>query len=178
MKKYLFALPALLFPYALLFGLHCLLSGFLMESVFRNNGYLLIFALFLYGVFAFVCTAALCAALVLKKTDACRVARLNLIVKFCQVPAYVLIFVLGALTFVSVWGIGFAVVFFLHDAASIFMSGLLGSAAVVRGRAEGKIPGRKAVLYAVGQFLFCIDLVACALLYVRVRGKRPEAEGE
>ena len=45
-----------------------------------------------------------------------------------------------------------------------------------RAGAEGRIPRRDAVLYAIGQFLFCIDIAACILLYLRVRGKRLPAE--
>ena len=61
MKKYLLALPIFLFPYSLLFGLYCLYTGFLMESVFQNNGYLLILALFLCTLVSLAFTGALCA---------------------------------------------------------------------------------------------------------------------
>ena len=57
--KYIFALPLILFPYTLLLGLYCLYSGFLMESVFGNNGYLLLFVLFLCAVAAFCFTLPL-----------------------------------------------------------------------------------------------------------------------
>lgn len=38
-------------------------------------------------------------------------ARLNMIVKLVHIPAYIAIFLLGAVMLVSVWGIGFTIVF-------------------------------------------------------------------
>lgn len=176
MKKYLLALPIFLFPYSLLFGLYCLYTGFLMESVFQNNGYLLILALFLCTLASLAFTGALCARSLAKKTDAAEMAKLNMIVKLVHIPAYIAIFLLGAVMLISVWGIGFTIVFFLHDVAAIAMTGFIGAVAVVRAGAEGRILRRDAVLYAIGQFLFCIDIAACILLYLRVRGKRLPAE--
>ena len=176
MKKYLLALPIFLFPYSLLFGLYCLYTGFLMESVFQNNGYLLILALFLCTLVSLAFTGALCARSLAKKTDAAEMAKLNMIVKLVHIPAYIAIFLLGAVMLISVWGIGFTIVFSLLDVAAIGMTGFIGAVAVVRAGAEGRILRRDAVLYAIGQFLFCIDIAACILLYLRVRGKRLPAE--
>lgn len=176
MKKYLLALPIFLFPYSLLFGLYCLYTGFLMESVFQNNGYLLILALFLCTLVSLAFTGALCARSLAKKTGAVEMARLNMIVKLVHIPAYIAIFLLGAVMLISIWGIGFTIVFFLHDVAAIAMTGFIGAVAVVRAGAEGRVPRQYAVLYAIGQFLFCIDIAACILLYLRVRGRRPSLE--
>lgn len=176
MKKYLLALPIFLFPYSLLFGLYCLYTGFLMESVFQNNGYLLILALFLCTLVSLAFTGALCARSLAKKTGAVEMARLNMIVKLVHIPAYIAIFLLGAVMLISIWGIGFTIVFFLHDVAAIAMTGFIGAVAVVRAGAEGRVPRQYAVLYAIGQFLFCIDIVACILLYLRVRGRRSSLE--
>lgn len=176
MKKYLLALPIFLFPYSLLFGLYCLYTGFLMESVFQNNGYLLILALFLCTLVSLAFTGALCARSLAKKTGAVEMARLNMIVKLVHIPAYIAIFLLGAVMLISIWGIGFTIVFFLHDVAAIAMTGFIGAVAVVRAGAEGRISRQYAVLYAIGQFLFCIDIAACILLYLRVRGRWPSLE--
>ena len=54
MAKYVLSLPVILFPYTLLFALCCLYTGFLMEPVFQNNGYLLLLALALCFVVAAV----------------------------------------------------------------------------------------------------------------------------
>ena len=161
MKKYLLALPIFLFPYSLLFGLYCLYTGFLMESVFQNNGYLLILALFLCTLVSLAFTGALCAWSLAKKTDAAEMAKLNMIVKLVHIPAYIAIFLLGAVMLISVWGIGFTIVFFLHDVAAIAMTGFIGAVAVVRAGAEGRVfrgasPARTTS--------FAVRLVDCTVL--------------
>ena len=167
--KYIFALPLILFPYTLLLGLYCLYSGFLMESVFGNNGYLLLFVLFLCAVAAFCFTLPLCLVSLAKRADGRGMALLNMVVKLCHIPAYIAIFFLSLLFLISIWGIGFVVVFALYDFAAIGMSGAVGAVAACRCAAEGKIGKRGAVLYAACQFLFCIDVFFCVKLYRRAR---------
>ena len=167
--KYIFALPLILFPYTLLLGLYCLYSGFLMESVFGNNGYLLLFVLFLCAVAAFCFTLPLCLVSLAKRADGRGMALLNMVVKLCHIPAYIAIFFLSLLFLISIWGIVFVVVFVLYDFAAIGMSGAVGAVAACCCAAEGKIGKRGAVLYAVCQFLFCIDVFFCVKLYRRAR---------
>ena len=140
--KYIFALPLILFPYTLLLGLYCLYSGFLMESVFGNNGYLLLFALFLCAVAAFCFTLPLCLVSLAKRADGRGMALLNMVVKLCHIPAYIAIFFLSLLFLISIWGIVFVVVFALYDFAAIGMSGAVGAVAACRCAAEGKIGKR------------------------------------
>ena len=99
MKKYLLALPIFLFPYSLLFGLYCLYTGFLMESVFQNNGYLLILALFLCTLVSLAFTGALCARSLAKKTDAAEMSKLNIIFKLFYIPSFISIFFLFYIAF-------------------------------------------------------------------------------
>ncbi len=174
MGKYFLALPVLLFPYSLFLGMYCLYTPAIMEKVFFNNGYLLIAAVFVCGVVAFFFSFLLALLALLKKKEGLSMARLNMIVKLCQIPAYLVIFVLGSMFFVTVFGIGFTVFFFLFDCAAIGMTGLIGAVSVFRAFAEKKLTKKEGIVFALLQFIFVADIVACILLFVRLRKRAGE----
>lgn len=177
--KYLLCIPIILFPYTLLFALHCMYTGFLMESLFAGNGYLLLAAVALYGVIAFLFCVLLCALSFAKKWNAAVLARCNMIIKLCQIPAYLAIFVLGIVFSISIFGIPFVLLFSLCDIAAIVMSGLIGVVACYGTFAEKRMPRSDAIVYALCQFLFCVDVVVCVMLYVcALRGDRSGRERE
>lgn len=166
--KYLLSVPIILFPYTLLFALYCLYTGLFMES-FANNGYLLLAAVVLCGATAFAFCVVFCALSLAKRWCASEMARWNMIVKLCQIPAYIAIFVLGACFLISIFGIPFVLLFTLCDIAAIIMSGLIGGVAAFAAFSEKKLSRSDAIVYAFCQFLFCVDIVFCILLYIRIK---------
>lgn len=54
MKKALLLLPGALFPYGLLFSLYCVFTGFLMETVFSGNIFVLLFYLLVFFIVALI----------------------------------------------------------------------------------------------------------------------------
>lgn len=176
--KYLLCLPVVLFPYLMLFALYCLYSGFLMESLFANNGFLLLAVVALCGAVAFLFDVVLCALSLAKGWGSAGTARCNMIVKLCQIPAYLVIFVLGVCFFITIFGIPFVLLFTFCDIAAIVMSGLIGAAAAYAAFTEKRLSRSDAIVYALLQFVFCVDIVLCVMLYRRaVRGKITHREG-
>lgn len=174
--KYFLALPVLLFPYSLFLGMVCLYTPAVMETVFFNNGYLLIAAIAAYAFVAFVFSCVLALLALRKKEAGFSMAWLNMIVKLCQVPAYCVIFVLGCIFFVTVLGIGFTIFFFLFDCVAIGMTGLIGAVSVFRAFAEKKLTKKECIVFALLQFVFVADIVACILLFVRLCERRAGEE--
>ena len=176
--KYLLCLPVVLFPYLMLFALYCLYSGFLMESLFVNNGFLLLAAVALCGAVAFLFDVVLCALSLAKGWSSVGTARCNMFVKLCQIPAYLAIFVLGICFFITIFGIPFVLLFTFCDVAAIVMSGLIGAAAAYAAFTEKRLSRSDAIVYALLQFVFCVDIVLCVMLYRRAaRGKITHREG-
>ncbi len=170
MIRYMLSFPVLLFPYTLLGALYLLLScSAVMDRVFMGNAYLLLGALLGYGILAFVCAVAVALLTLACRTDAHAAARLNLIVKLCQVPAYVVIFVLGLLFLITVLGMMFALFFMLFDCLAIAMTGLIGAAASLRGAAQKKNGRGLSVLLGLFQFVFVADLAAAVALFFATR---------
>ena len=173
MFRYVLSLPVILFPYTLLLALCCLFTGFLMEPVFGNNGHLLPLSLAFCAVLAGVCALVVCVGALVKKSPGRSMARLNMLVKLCHIPAYLVIFALSLLCLLmSIWGIGLIIAFFFFDCAAIAMTGLIGVAAVLRNFREHRLTTRQAVLLGICQFVFCADVIACVLLYIR-SGREP-----
>ena len=170
MARYLLSLPVLLLPYTLLGALYLLLScSAVMDRVFMGNAYLLLGVLLAYGILAFICAAAVALLTLARRTDAHAAARLNLIVKFCQVPAYIVIFVLGLLFLITVLGMMFALFFMLFDCLTITMTGLIGAAASFRGALQKKNGRGLSVLLGLFQFVFIADLAASVALLLTTR---------
>lgn len=168
----LLSLPVILLPYTLLLALHCLFTGFLMETVFRSNGYLLMLALAVCALAAGACTLAVCIAALARRAPGRQMAGLTVLIKLCQIPAYLVIFGLGLLSLLlSVWGLGFIIFFVCFDCVTIALSGLVGATAALRCAREHRLRTGAAVLLGVCQFVFCVDVVTCIVLYFRSRQK-------
>lgn len=171
MKKYLLAIPVMLFPYSLIAAMCCLYSPMIMERVFMNNGYLLILSVVFFGFVAAVFSLSTGLLVLLKKKPdgaggALGAARLNMVIKLVQIPAYLVIFLLGLVFSLTIFGIGFVIFFFFIDCVSIAMSGFIGVAAVVRSYAAGFVTLKRGVLLAALQFMFVADIVCCIVLFV------------
>lgn len=175
MGKYILGALVALFPYSLFLGMYCLYTPSIMETVFFSNGFLLIGAVLLCAVVAVLLSCILVILAIVKKYDALAMARLNMIIKLCQIPAYVVIFVLGFFFFISVFGIGFAIVFVVFDCAAIVMSGMVGAVSAFRAYAEKRLMKSEGIVFGLLQFIFVADVAACILLYVHLkRGKKQE----
>ena len=103
MKKFFWALPVILFPYWILIAMLCLRSDVCLKS---NDPYLLLYfiaALAILAVVSFVCSVSITAKSIAKKWNAHETARLNMIIKLSQIPAYIAIFVLGAIFLITIF---------------------------------------------------------------------------
>lgn len=173
-KRIWFFVPAILFPYAVLAFLGILffssrMSLDLMEVLFQNNIWYYLLAFLGYLLLAFgLCLGGFGLALG-KKWDAASLAKTAWIVKLIQIPAYLAIFVLGVIFLTSIFLFAFTLVLMLLDYASILMSGMLCSAAVINGSRSGKIRLKSNIWIIVLQFIFCADVIAAGICHRRLK---------
>lgn len=92
----------------------------------------------------------------------------GMLVKLVQIPAYVLWFAVGMMFFLFM---GPVLALFV-DVQAILLSGLLGLAAVLRCRAEGKLERKDAVLHGILQFIFCADVFSAVWVYRKSRKEK------
>lgn len=179
MKKYLLLTPLALFPYLILLSMYLIffqyellayiehlliMEGFYIPIVFIILG-MLLFLWLLSFVFLFVFSHC-CSK---QENGLLELARSNLVVKLIHIPAYLIIFILGIICLITVFTIGFSLAFIIFDCMTIFLTGMLGLCAILRGRSHGLFYGKRTIFFAVLQFLFCLDIVGAILLYRKVR---------
>ena len=172
MKKFFWALPVILFPYWILIAMLCLRSDVCLKS---NDPYLLLYfiaALAILAVVSFVCSVSITAKSIAKKWNAQETARLNMIIKLSQIPAYIAIFVLGAIFLITIFTFAFTFFFIVYDAISIFLSGIIGVAASLRAKDEKLVSGQSFILYGIAQFIYCADVFVAIFLFVKTKPKK------
>ena len=169
MKKYLKIIPLALHPYLNLIWI--VLWIFILNA--DTNSDVLTTALFVIflGSFAafYIYLAALGIASIVRaakgKQSAYDSALMNLIVKSCQIPAYVINFVVGMLTSVSGhFGIIAGMFIFLADVITIAMSGFFAISCAIAFRKENLQSTGLSIITGIFSFTFCID-VAVAIYY-------------
>ena len=152
-KRILPLLPVAAFPYAL-----WLVGG--IEERFGLNPVLAVALLWLLGLAGAVAT--LWQGL-RGRWQGRRLALASMIIKLVQIQNYVVLF-LGAaglgLLFPAI-----AVFIWLFDVMTIFLSGLVGLAGVIRCRVEGRLTTKAAVVNGILQFVFCADVFSAVWVY-------------
>lgn len=169
-------IPALLLPYLALFILTTIFLSpkiaffrYIMESVFNSN------ALYLIGAFILCCivTAILTISCFLvglyKEWDALSLAKIVMIVKLFQIPAYVLIFVLGILLMITIFTIPFSIGLFLFSYFSLFLTGAMVVSAGINSIRQGVFKLKEVLWIMVLQFVFCADVVSSIIFYVKLK---------
>lgn len=167
MKHFLLLIPVMIQPYILLFALYSIfINQYIVEQFFGNNGLWLLFMIFVTIVISFICTLVYMPFCLAKGWGARQTAFFNMLIKLVQIPAYLAIFVLGVLFFITIFTYAFSVFFVLFDCITIFLTGLVGLTANLRLYKEHKCSGSFAALNSVCQFVFCIDVISAVVVYI------------
>ena len=154
-------------PYILLFALYSIfINQYIVERFFGGNGLWLLFVIFVTIVISFICTLVYMPFCLAKGWGARQTAFFNMLIKLVQIPAYLAIFVLGVLFFLTIFTYAFSVFFVLFDCITIFLTGLVGLTANLRLYKERKCSGSFAALNSVCQFVFCIDVISAVIVYI------------
>ena len=101
-------------------------------------------------------------------------ARMNLIIKGIQIPAYIMHFILGFIGLaMSVWGIGFLLWAVLIDLLTILLTGISSIGCSIRMRKERLVSLPGAIFMGIGCFIYCADVVIAIVYVVKARKKSP-----
>lgn len=171
MIRYLKMIPVMLYPYAYLIPL-IILFNTPAEGDAMARIYLFVFyyAIILHVV---VFGLAIENAIIGSKSPsypALTSAKINLIVKAVQIPAYLFHFVLGCLgLFMSVWGIGIIIFAIVIDAITIASTGISSIGLHVRIRTERYASKKVATWLGIASFLYCIDVAVAVFDYIYVK---------
>ena len=170
MKKLSFILAAI-FPYLVIAALAILFfSSQIIDVAFQSNGLLYIGALLLllFAIFVWTVVFTVCN-LIKKDLTAHGWAKAVMLVKLCQIPAYLTMFVFGLVFLITIFLLPFAIGLMFVSIACITMTGLLGTVTCLRAFREQRLSAPLAILAAILQFVFCVDIVAAIVLYVKCK---------
>jgi len=178
-KRIWLAIPAALLPYAALFTLATIFLStkfdffeMTMESVFDGNGLYLLLAFFLYCMLATALGAVGFIVGICKKWDAVSLAKFAMIVKLIQIPAYLVIFVLGVLLMITIFTFPFAIGLYFLNCLSLFLSGMWVIAAAINALRQGICKPQEVVWTIIFQFVFCADVIAAIVFYIKLKNKQ------
>ena len=171
MKKFVPTAPIVLFPYAVIFILYCIFTGFLMESVFQNNVFFCLILLVVIWIEAFICAISICIVSLIKKWDFVELSRANMLIKTISIPAYLAIFVIGVICMLTIFTYAISIVLMIFDVMSIILSGLIGISAVKRSYDNKAISLKEMIIYGILQFVFRADIITSILVFTKSKKK-------
>lgn len=156
----------MLYPYAYLpfLGVALLMAenGCNMDYVFGGG---IVFGIFVH-ILAFVTGVYNSVITAQGRYTADTAAKMNLITKLVQIPAYLLHFTLGCMAFfMSVWGIGILLFVLAADLFAISFTGISAIGVSVLLYKQGICTKKTAILGGICSFVFIADIVV-AIWYV------------
>lgn len=177
------AIPICLLPYLALFTIATVFFStkitffkFIMESVFQNSGLILIAAFFLCCIIVALLSIVYTILSLYKEWDPLPIAKLAMIVKLIQLPAYIMIFIVGAFLVFTIFTIFFSIGLFLFDCLSLFITGILVISAVVNSEKKGIFKAKQVIWVIIMQFIFCLDVISAIIFYIKLKKATAEVQ--
>ena len=104
MKRYSGLIFSALFPYVIVLAMFALFNDAIMINIFQSNAFLLIGSVLLWWGVSLISLLITMVIATQRKWDSCELAKVNMILKTAQIPAYVIIFLAGLLCMITVFG--------------------------------------------------------------------------
>ena len=174
--KYLKMIPVIIYPYiyVLILAVFFLFVGVLPEDTTDISLLVLLIIAVIYNLYSFVIVIVNAVQTAKGKLTAGQAARMNLIIKGIQIPAYIMHFILGFIGLaMSVWGIGFLLWAVLIDLLTILLTGISSIGCSIRMRKERLVSLPGAIFMGIGCFIYCADVVIAIVYVVKARKKSP-----
>jgi len=148
------------------------LANYIMESVFKSNA-LLLLALFAITVILSVILACICSFISIKNAwDPLAFSKTIMIIKLIQIPAFIIIFILSLAFMLTIFTLPFAIALFFLDILSLLSTGFLNIAAIITASKNGEVNLKDNLWLAVLQFIFCADVIASIIFYLKLKKKQ------
>lgn len=168
MKRNIAMFLVVVFPYTVILFLYLAFFNHLPQNwtIFEIYGCILL--AWVCGLIGAICLAVSNAS---KRAGAKAVVKNNMLVKLLQIPAYVLLFVIGTMCsmLIFTWLVTFTII--VVDAMAMIQTGINGVVAVAKCRKAGLISGHAAVWLGIAQFIYCADIVCATSLFCMIVGQ-------
>lgn len=176
-KRGLLLTPVALLPYGVIFmGYLFFCHSEIIENVFHGNPIPFFAVLLSMILFAVTVTSIAFILSLINKWECTSLARSVMIVKLIHIPAYILIFFCGLFFGVTVFLFAANIFLVIFDCIFIGMTGMLATSSVVLAVQQKKWASSNTVWPILLQFIFCIDVVASIVFYIKLRKSAKQAE--
>ncbi len=156
-----------MFPYYILLVFFCLLRGY-----FVDQGLWLLASIGVLYCIALICAVTVFMASFNSKNDGKALLYVNMIIKLIHIPAFMMLFLLGLISTITIFTIGLSVIIFTLDVLIIILSGFVGTGAILKCLKEKRFTKKEAIRYIMSQFIFCLDVFSAITIY---RNEQKEA---
>lgn len=171
MRENKLLLGVLVYPYIIVF---LLVSMFTSSEVYIDrhvNLLSLLMIMVIWYVVVLVCTIVTLIINLSKEKDATEILRINMIIKLIHIPAYLILYIVGVICLLTIFTFGISIALVIIDIMIIVLSGLIGLGGIIRSVKENKIRKETGIIFAVLQFVFCVDVIIAIVAYIMVRRK-------
>ena len=174
MRGYRRLIPLMAAPYCIIAAFFFLIIGplYLGESSYVIVAAALVLLVLAY-VFASIATLAFFIGNLRKMRAPLEILRINMIIKISHTVAYIIIFLLGILFFMTIFTFAFSILLIILDVVTIALSGTIGVAGILNCEKTGIMSNNTAIFCSVLQYIYCIDVIAAIGVYVIVKSKAP-----
>lgn len=170
MKRYLSLLFVVLFPYYVVFELNCTLHG-LERTVFQDQEGLFVLTFLSTLLAAQLTSVAVFLISYIMKWPLIDLLRANMILKLVHIPAYIAIFLFGFFSLITIFTAWISIIMIIMACITIFMSGLIGLAGVIRIAIEKKLSTKEVIIHSVLQFIFFGDIVSSIMIFKKIKSQ-------
>lgn len=178
-KKVLLLTPVALLPYGVILMGYLFFTHFeIINTVFHGNPLLFFAVLLAMILFAVTVTCFTLVISLVKKWECISFARSVMIIKLIHIPAYILIFLCGLIFGVTIFLYAANILLVIFDCIFIAMTGALATASVVLAVRQKKWASSNAVWPILLQFIFCADVVASIVFYIKLKKSAKQAEAQ
>lgn len=162
-KKLFPPITPIIFPYILTLTLALVYLGFDLDFLFFIEIAPIIFVI---SVIEMIIKLYRC-----NKSDCSsdQMLQANMKIKLLQIPAYIINFITGVLAFFTIVAMGGSVIIIVYDVATICLSGVWAFFGLLKAKKENRLKNGEMVLFALSQFIFCIDVIMSIIIFIRVK---------
>lgn len=171
-KKCLLLIPVTIIPYVII------LMGYLffghpeiIENVFNGNVLFYFVTIFAMLVFSIIVTCITIGVSIYANWDCVSFARSVMIVKLIHIPAYIIIFLCGVAFSITIFLYAANILLVIFDCCFIAMTGGLAVSSVILAIRQKKWKVSNVVWPILLQFIFCVDVIASIIFYIKLKSK-------
>ena len=107
------------------------------------------------------------------RDEAIALMRTQVIMRILQIPVYIAVFILGSLFMITIFTIGFTLVYILVDLLSIIITGLFAIPVYKQLQKNNLITAKESRRYRIFSFIYCLDVIVALICYLKVK-TRPQ----